>query len=52
MGYQVLAEDIVSTEDYVRHDSDQLAKLVIQLIVGTRARPHVAAPAADQPKHS
>ena len=46
MGYQVLAHDIVSTEDYVRHDSDQLAKLVIQLIIGTRGRPHVpAAPA-------
>jgi len=41
MGYQVLAHDIVSTEDYVRHDPEQVAKLIIQLIVGTRARPHV-----------
>jgi len=39
MGYQVLAHDIVSTEDYVRHDADQVAKLIIQLIVGSRARP-------------
>jgi len=41
MGYQVLAHDIVSTEDYVRHDPEQVAKLIIQLIVGTRARPHL-----------
>ncbi|MBI4003471.1 MAG: YvcK family protein [Candidatus Omnitrophica bacterium] len=39
MGYQVLAHDVVSTEDYVRHDADQVAKLIIQLIVGSRARP-------------
>ena len=44
MGYQVLAHDIVSTEDYVRHDSEQVAKLIIQLIVGTRSR--VTPPAA------
>ena len=49
MGYQVLAHDIVSTEDYVRHDSDQVAKLVIQLIIGTRGRPHIAAAVADKP---
>jgi uncharacterized cofD-like protein len=42
MGYQVIAHDIVSTEDYVRHDPDQVAKLILQLIVGTRARPQAA----------
>ena len=52
MGYQVLAEDIVSTEDYVRHDSEQVAKLVIQLIVGTRARPHVPPVPAEKTGHS
>jgi len=52
MGYQVVAHDIVSTEDYVRHDSGQVAKLVIQLIIGTRARPHTAMAAANQPVHS
>jgi hypothetical protein len=38
MGYQVVAENIISTENYVRHDSDQVAKLVIQLVVGARGR--------------
>jgi uncharacterized cofD-like protein len=52
MGYQVLAHDIVSTEDYVRHDADQAAKLIIQLIVGSRARPHAAAASADKPAHA
>ena len=39
LGYQVVADDIISTENYVRHDPDKVAKLVIQLIVGTRGRP-------------
>lgn len=38
MGYQVVAENIISTENYVRHDSDQVAKLVIQLAVGARGK--------------
>ncbi len=38
LGYQVVADNIISTENYVRHDSDRVAKLVIQLIVGTRGR--------------
>jgi len=38
MGYQVVAGNIISTEDYIRHDPDQLAKLIIQLIVGARGR--------------
>jgi len=38
LGYQVVADNIISTENYVRHDSDKVAKLVIQLIVGARGR--------------
>jgi len=38
MGYQVVAENAISTENYVRHDSEKLAKIVIQLIVGARGR--------------
>ena len=52
MGYQVIAHDIVSTEDYVRHDSDQVAKLVIQLIVGARDRFHVPAVPSGKPGHA
>lgn len=36
LGYQVVADDIISTENYVRHDPDKVAKLIIQLIVGSR----------------
>ena len=49
MGCQVLAHDIVSTEDYVRHDPEQVAKLIIQLIVGTRVRPLAAVTPAAAP---
>lgn len=42
LGYQVVAENIISTEDYVRHDAHKVAKIIIQLIVGARGR--VAAP--------
>ena len=45
MGYQVIAENIVSTENYVRHDADRVARLIIHLIVGTRSR-IAASPAA------
>ena len=38
LGYQVVAENIISTANYVRHDSDKVAKLMIQLIVGSRGR--------------
>jgi uncharacterized cofD-like protein len=38
LGYQVVSGNIISTENYVRHDSDKVAKLVIQLIVGSRGR--------------
>ncbi|MBI4340697.1 MAG: YvcK family protein [Candidatus Omnitrophica bacterium] len=43
MGYQVVAEDIISTENYVRHDPDKVAKLIIQLLVGGRGRVSAAA---------
>ena len=39
LGYQVVAGNIISTANYVRHDSDKVAKLLIQLIVGPRGRP-------------
>ncbi|MBI3083688.1 MAG: YvcK family protein [Candidatus Omnitrophica bacterium] len=52
LGYQVVAENIISTENYVRHDPDRVAKLVIQLTVGSRGRqpaspPRVAAERED-----
>ncbi len=38
LGYQVVADNIISTENYVRHDPDKVAKIIIQLIVGPRGR--------------
>ena len=38
MGYQVVADNIISTENYVRHDSEHVARLIIQLVVGGRSR--------------
>ena len=38
LGYQVVADNIISTENYVRHDADRVSRLIIQLIVGNRAR--------------
>jgi len=38
LGYQVVTDDIISTENYVRHDPDKVARLIIQLIVGSRGR--------------
>jgi len=55
LGYQVVAENVISTENYVRHDPDKVAKLIVQLIVGARgrqapaARPVRAAAAASAP---
>lgn len=45
LGYQVVADNIISTENYVRHDPHKVAKIVIQLIVGTRGRAPAPAPA-------
>ena len=39
LGYQVVADEVINTDDYVRHDSDKLARLIIQLAVGTRRAP-------------
>jgi uncharacterized cofD-like protein len=52
LGYQVVADNIISTENYVRHDSDKLAKLIVQLIVGNRGRPLVSATSTAQPRAS
>jgi len=49
LGYQVVADDIISTENYVRHDPDKVAKLVIQLIIGGRGKSLAAATAPVQP---
>jgi hypothetical protein len=47
LGYQVVADEVISTKDYVRHDPDKLARLIIQLTIGTRRQPvpPTAAPA-------
>ncbi len=39
LGYQVVAEEVISTQNYVRHDPDKLAKLIIHLAVGVRRLP-------------
>lgn len=36
MGYRVVTEDIISTEDFVRHDSEKLGKVIIQLVLSPR----------------
>jgi len=46
MGYQVVADTIISTDNYVRHDPEQVAKLIIQLVVGARGRMPAPAPSA------
>ncbi len=38
LGYQVVAEDLINADNYVRHDPEKAAKLIIQLIVGGRGR--------------
>jgi len=50
MGYQVVAENVISTQNYVRHDSEKIAKLIIQFIVGARGRHGmVSAPPPERP---
>jgi uncharacterized cofD-like protein len=39
LGHQVVAGEVISTQDYVRHDPDKLARLIIQLTVGARHPP-------------
>jgi uncharacterized cofD-like protein len=36
LGYQVVADNIISTENYVRHDANKVASIIIQLLVGSR----------------
>ena len=47
LGYQVVTDNIINTENYVRHDSDKVAKIIIQLLVGTRGRSAVPASQID-----
>ena len=47
LGYQVFAENIISTENYVRHDSDRVAKIIIQLVVGSRGRAPASRPSPE-----
>ena len=47
LGYQVVAENIINTQNYVRHDPDKVAKIIIQLIVG--ARRHTPPAASGEP---
>lgn len=39
LGYQVVADEVISAQDYVRHDSDKLARLIISLSTGARRAP-------------
>jgi len=32
MGYRLVEKDVITTKDFVRHDSDKLAKLIISLV--------------------
>ena len=48
MGYQVLEEDLVSLNNHVRHDPDKVAKLIVQLVIGSRGR-LIAATRAPEP---
>ena len=44
LGYQAVADEVISTQDYVRHDPDKLARLVVQLALGTRRLPATPIP--------
>ena len=37
-GYQVVASDLLNLNNHVRHDPEKVAKLVVQLVVGSRSR--------------
>lgn len=50
MGYQVVADNIISTDNYVRHNSEHVSKLIFQLIVGSRGRVTVPTPSAENLK--
>jgi len=38
LGYQVVADNLISTENHVRHDPEKVAKVIMQLIGATRGR--------------
>jgi uncharacterized cofD-like protein len=42
LGYRVVAENIMNSDNYVRHNPDVVAKLIIQLLVGSRRASPVA----------
>jgi len=37
-GYNVIEEDIVNTQDYVRHDSKKLSKIIVELALKTKGK--------------
>ena len=43
LGYQVVSGNLISGENYVRHDPDNVAKVVMQLITGYRSKPSASA---------
>ena len=47
MGYQVMAEEVISTDNHVRHNPERLAQLIIHLTAGMR-RVATPAPASAQ----
>ena len=38
LGYQVVPDTLISTENYVRHDPEQVARLIIHLVLGARGK--------------
>jgi uncharacterized cofD-like protein len=50
LGYQVVTEKLISAENYVRHDPQQVAKLIVQLTTaGSRGKLATMRPAAEPP---
>ena len=49
LGYQAVSDEVISVQDYVRHDPEKLAKLIIQLAIGVRRMPIRPLPAAPRP---
>ena len=38
LGYQVVSDNLINVDDYIRHDADKVARLVMQLAMGARGR--------------
>ncbi|HEX9780823.1 MAG TPA: YvcK family protein [bacterium] len=49
MGYRVVAGNVINSDNHVRHDSDHVAKLIIELIIRLRGRLPPALPTAGAP---